>query len=189
LVAYCQTLRNTDKKWIFKISGSVKVDDSTSISFKSYEMNALRRVYTSGFCMCLLHCVAIFYYLPWLMKTKVKYRKSQRNAENAWGNRMCKLIFYLIESQVIIPIILFFDVSLFLRLPLLKINEPAWHNNFKLKQGCHIQFTHAFTALKGKLFRKGKHNSNIMEGKYFIFCLFFYAQNDVIYTFKWCFYE
>jgi len=41
--------------------------------------------------MCFLHCIAIFYNLPWLSKTKVSYKKSQRNAENAWGNRMCKL--------------------------------------------------------------------------------------------------
>jgi len=35
------------------------------------------------------HSVAIFYNLPWLSKTKVRYKKSQCNA--AWGNRMCKL--------------------------------------------------------------------------------------------------
>jgi len=41
--------------------------------------------------MRLLHFIAIFYYLPWLMKTRVINRKSQRNAENACRNWMCKL--------------------------------------------------------------------------------------------------
>ncbi len=34
-----------------------------------------------------------FYNLPWLRKTKVSYKKSQRNAVNACGNRMRKLGF------------------------------------------------------------------------------------------------
>ncbi len=55
----------------------------------------LSRVYTSSFCMCFPHCVAISYYLPWLMKTKVSNRKWQRNAENVFGYRMCKLSFTL----------------------------------------------------------------------------------------------
>ncbi len=33
----------------------------------------------------------IFYYLPWLSKTKVSYKKLQCSAVNACGNRMCKL--------------------------------------------------------------------------------------------------
>jgi len=37
------------------------------------------------------HCIAIFCYLPWLSKTKVSYKKSQHNEENACGNRMCKI--------------------------------------------------------------------------------------------------
>jgi len=40
--------------------------------------------------MRLPHCIAIFYKLPWFCSTKVNYEKSQRNAENACGNRMCK---------------------------------------------------------------------------------------------------
>jgi hypothetical protein len=52
--------------------------------------NTLSLVYTSGFRMRLPHCVAIFYKLPWFCSTKVSYEKSQRNAENACGNRMCK---------------------------------------------------------------------------------------------------
>jgi len=50
----------------------------------------LSLVYTSGFRMRLPHCVAIFYKLPWFCSTKVSYEKSQLNAENACGNRMCK---------------------------------------------------------------------------------------------------
>jgi len=37
-----------------------------------------------------LKVVAIFHNLPWLSKTKVIYKKSQRSAVNACGNRMCK---------------------------------------------------------------------------------------------------
>jgi len=33
----------------------------------------------------------IFYNLPWFCSIKVSYKKSQRNSENARGNRMCKL--------------------------------------------------------------------------------------------------
>ena len=36
------------------------------------------------------HCVAIFHNLPWLSKTKVIYKKSQRSAVNACGNQICK---------------------------------------------------------------------------------------------------
>jgi len=36
------------------------------------------------------HCVAIFHNLPWLSTTRVIYKKSQRSAVNACGNRMCK---------------------------------------------------------------------------------------------------
>jgi len=39
------------------------------------------------------HCVAIFHNLPWLSKTKVIYKKSQRSAVDACRNRMCKLSF------------------------------------------------------------------------------------------------
>jgi len=51
----------------------------------------LRHIYTSSFCMCFPYCVAIFYYLPWLCKTKVSYKKLQLNVVNAFRNRMCKL--------------------------------------------------------------------------------------------------
>ncbi len=40
--------------------------------------------------MHLQHCDAIFYYLPWLSKTKVSNKNLQCNVENACGNRMCK---------------------------------------------------------------------------------------------------
>ncbi len=43
----------------------------------------LSRVYTSGFCMRLPNCVAIFYYLPYLSKAKVRNRKTKDNAKNA----------------------------------------------------------------------------------------------------------
>ncbi len=48
------------------------------------------RVYTSGFYMHLLHCVEIFYWLPWLIRTKVSCKKLQCNVENACGNWMHK---------------------------------------------------------------------------------------------------
>jgi len=51
----------------------------------------LRLVYTSGFRMHFPHCVAIFHKLPWLSKTRVIYKKSQRSAVNECRNRMCKL--------------------------------------------------------------------------------------------------
>jgi hypothetical protein len=35
--------------------------------------------------------IDIIYNLPWFCSIKVSYKKSQRNAENACGNRMCKL--------------------------------------------------------------------------------------------------
>ncbi len=54
-------------------------------------LGLIRRIYTSGFRMHFPHCVAIFYNLPWLSKTKVSYKKSQCNVVNACGNRMCKL--------------------------------------------------------------------------------------------------
>jgi len=41
-------------------------------------MQNLRRIYTSGFRMRFPHCVAIFYNLPWLSKTKVIYRNTIR---------------------------------------------------------------------------------------------------------------
>ena len=53
----------------------------------------LRRVYTSGFRMHFTNCIAIFYNLPWLSKTKVNHKKLQGNAVNACRNRMCKLSF------------------------------------------------------------------------------------------------
>jgi len=43
--------------------------------------------------MRLQHCVAIFYNSPWFFSIKVNDKKLQRNAENACGNRMCKLSF------------------------------------------------------------------------------------------------
>ncbi len=61
-------------------------------------ITALRRVYTSHFCMRFPHCIAIFYYLPWLSKTKVTYIKLQRSGVNACGNRMCKLSFTFIYA-------------------------------------------------------------------------------------------
>jgi len=49
-----------------------------------------RRVYTSGFCMHFPHCVAIFYYLPWLSKTKVSYKKLQRMRKPDVQTQLCK---------------------------------------------------------------------------------------------------
>jgi hypothetical protein len=43
--------------------------------------------------MHLPHCVAIFYHLPWFCSFIVSNKKSQRNAEKGWGNRMCKRAF------------------------------------------------------------------------------------------------
>jgi len=60
-------------------------------SWNSNAKQALRRVYTSSFRMRFPHCVAIFYNLPWLSKTKISNNKLQRNAVNTCGNRMCKL--------------------------------------------------------------------------------------------------
>ncbi len=48
-----------------------------------------------GFRMRLLHCIAIFYYLPWFCSIKVSNKILQRYAENAWGNQMCKRAFSL----------------------------------------------------------------------------------------------
>jgi len=45
------------------------------------------------FRMRLPHCIAIFYNLPWFFSIKVSSKKSQRNVENACGNRMCKRTF------------------------------------------------------------------------------------------------
>jgi len=68
-------------------------DDFFIIVEGSVVVSHLRLVYTSGFRMRFPHCVAIFHKLPWLSKTKVFYKKSQRSAVNACGNRMCKLSF------------------------------------------------------------------------------------------------
>jgi len=57
------------------------------------KFQTLRLVYTSGFRMRFPHCISIFHKLPWLSKTKVFYKKSQRSAVNACGNQMCKLSF------------------------------------------------------------------------------------------------
>ncbi len=38
-------------------------------------------------------CIAIFYNLPWFCSIKGRNKKLQCNAENAWGNRMCKCAF------------------------------------------------------------------------------------------------
>jgi len=62
-----------------------------SMQLKSKSL--LSWVCTSGFHMRFPHCVVIFYNLPWLSKTKVSYKKSQCNAVNVCGNRMCKLSF------------------------------------------------------------------------------------------------
>ncbi len=62
--------------------------------FSFYDMNNLgckSWVYTSGFRMRLPHCFAFFNNLPWFCSIKVSYKKSQRNAENTCGNRMCKV--------------------------------------------------------------------------------------------------
>jgi len=51
------------------------------------------RFYTSGFRLRLSYFIAIFYYLPWFCSIKVCHKKLQCNAENAWGNWMCKCAF------------------------------------------------------------------------------------------------
>jgi len=65
-------------------------DWKTLSSLSDDDFKEAEYVYTSGFRMRFPHCVAIFYYLPWLNNTKVSYKKLQRNRENACGNRMCK---------------------------------------------------------------------------------------------------
>ena len=52
-----------------------------------------RRIYTSGLHMRFPHWIAIFYYWPWLSKTKVSYKKLQCSVVNACRNRKCKLSF------------------------------------------------------------------------------------------------
>jgi len=47
-------------------------------------------VYTSGFRMCLLHCIAIFYNLTWFCSIKVSKIKLQCNVEKTCRNRVCK---------------------------------------------------------------------------------------------------
>ncbi len=51
---------------------------------------SLSWVYTSGFRMRLLHCVAIVYNLPWFCSIKISCKKLQCNVENSCRNRMCK---------------------------------------------------------------------------------------------------
>ncbi len=58
----------------------------------------IRCINTSGFCMRFLHRIAIFYYLPRLSKTKVSYKKLQRNAVNTCGNRNYKHSFRWTKS-------------------------------------------------------------------------------------------
>jgi hypothetical protein len=55
---------------------------------KAVIFETLSWVYTYGFRMCLVHCVAIFCNLPWYYSSKVSNKKLQRNAENACRNRM-----------------------------------------------------------------------------------------------------
>jgi len=45
------------------------------------------------------HWVAIFHELPWLSQTKVFYKKLQRSAVNACGNRMCQLSFTFFDPK------------------------------------------------------------------------------------------
>jgi len=61
---------------------------------------ALSWVYTSSFRMHLLHCVAIFYKIPWFCSTMVIYEKLQCNAEKACGNRMCKRAFKYLKQYL-----------------------------------------------------------------------------------------
>jgi len=77
--------------WFFCIPE--KMSNQTINNPRALTRTVLRPVYTSGFHMRFLHCVAIFDNLPWLSKTKVSYKKLQRNAVNKFGNRMCKLSF------------------------------------------------------------------------------------------------
>jgi len=72
--------------------------------FKVKLYSYLRHIYTSGFRMHFLHCVAIFYYLPWLSKTKVIYKKLQQNSVNC-GNWMCKLSFTSILGSSIASVL------------------------------------------------------------------------------------
>ncbi len=70
----------------FCLSSHEKSDcDEFSNNLPCLHIIRLKLVYTSGFRMRFLHCVAIFYYLPWLRKTKVSYKKSQRNEVNVCG--------------------------------------------------------------------------------------------------------
>jgi len=44
------------------------------IGSRLFCISMLRCVYTSDFLMHFPHCIAIFYYLPWLSKTKISYK-------------------------------------------------------------------------------------------------------------------
>jgi len=68
-------------RWLVRrVQGFTEVTEYTAeqvyLKSKFQSRNcSYRHIYTSGFRMRFLHCVAIFYYLPWLSKTKVGYKK------------------------------------------------------------------------------------------------------------------
>jgi len=66
---------------------------------------------------CVFHIVLqFFYYLTWLCKTKVNYKKLQRNVVNACGNQICKLRFSVpITLHIWLPwlILICFNISYF----------------------------------------------------------------------------
>jgi len=62
--------------------------------------NEIKGAFTHLVSACVFRSALQFFYnLPWLSKTKVSYKKSQRNAVNACENRMCKLSFTLTYHQ------------------------------------------------------------------------------------------
>jgi len=89
----CFILNSPILLWMSLFFEATKWHECAILSSHTMTTTLLRRVYTSGFRMRFPHCIAIFYYLPWLSKIKVSYKKLQRNAVNACGNRMCKLSF------------------------------------------------------------------------------------------------
>ncbi len=60
---------------------------------------------TPGFCMRLLHFVAIFVLLTLVLLNQVSYKKSQCNVENAWGNWIWKLSLTHNHSNDILKIV------------------------------------------------------------------------------------
>jgi len=101
LSSLCFNNNTWSKAWYSFIFMKSKVCKITKKNCWYYSTCLLSWVYTFGFRTHLPHCIAIFYKLPWFCSTKVIYEKSQRNAENACGNRMCKRAFSSAKERII----------------------------------------------------------------------------------------